>query len=241
MTKDTSRDETLHQRILNDIEGRIMSGEWQPGHRLPFEVDMAAAYSCSRMTVNKVMSQLAKSGLIERRKKSGSFVTQPRAQSAILDIHDIKEEVRSLNLAYQYKVLSLKKRQASAEDSTRLTLSKPHAVIEVTCLHYAGEQPFCLEERLISLAAVPQAVDFDFESLAPGPWLLSQIPWTTAEHRIQAITAGPKETKNLDISPKDACLLIERLTWGPNGPVTYVQLTYPGNRHVVTAQFKPGG
>nr|WP_234902022.1 histidine utilization repressor [Agrobacterium rubi] len=231
----------MHQRILNDIEGRIMSGEWQPGHRLPFEVDMAASYSCSRMTVNKVMSQLAKSGLIERRKKSGSFVTQPRAQSAILDIHDIKEEVRSLNLAYHYAVLSLKKRQASADDRRHLTLTAPHAVVEVTCLHFAGEQPFCLEERLISLAAVPQAADFDFTDLAPGPWLLSQIPWTTAEHRIQAISAGPKETKNLDIAPRDACLLIERLTWGPNGPVTYVQLTYPGNRHVVTAQFKPGG
>ncbi|WP_421359961.1 histidine utilization repressor [Agrobacterium rosae] len=241
MTEKTGKDETLHQRILNDIESRIMSGEWQPGHRLPFEVDMAASYSCSRMTVNKVMSQLAKAGLIERRKKSGSFVTQPRAQSAILDIHDIKEEVSSLHLAYRYKVLSLRKRQASAEDIRRLTLSTPHAVIEVACLHYASEKPFCMEERLISLAVVPQAADFDFKSLAPGPWLLSQIPWTTAEHRIQAITAGPKETKNLDIAPRDACLLIERLTWGPNGPVTYVQLTYPGNRHVVTAQFNPGG
>ena len=217
-----------------------MSGEWQPGHRLPFEVDMAVAYSCSRMTVNKVMSQLAKSGLIERRKKSGSFVTQPRAQSAILDIHDIKEEVRSLNLAYRYKVLTLKKRDASAEDRAHLTLAGPGAVIEVTCLHYAGEQPFCLEERLINLAAVPQAAEADFATLAPGAWLLSQIPWTNAEHRIEAISAGPKETKILDIASRDACLLIERLTWGPNGPVTYVQLTYPGNRHVVTAQFKAG-
>ncbi len=240
MAKQNSSDETLHQRILNDIEGRIMSGEWQPGHRLPFEVDMAAAYSCSRMTVNKVMSQLAKSGLIERRKKSGSFVTQPRSQSAILDIHDIKEEVLSLNLPYRYKVLALKKREASAEDRAHLTLSSSQSVLDVTCLHYAGEQPFCLEERLINLAAVPQAADVDFANLAPGPWLLSQIPWTTAEHRIQAITAGPKETKVLGIPPRDACLLIERLTWGPNGPVTYVQLTYPGNRHVVTAQFKPG-
>ncbi|MGG2473725.1 histidine utilization repressor, partial [Rhizobium sp. BR5] len=39
MTK-ASAGQTLHQRILSDIEGRIVSGEWPPGHRLPFEVDL---------------------------------------------------------------------------------------------------------------------------------------------------------------------------------------------------------
>ncbi|MGO8256693.1 hypothetical protein ACC792_37950, partial [Rhizobium ruizarguesonis] len=53
---------------------------------------------------NAVLTQLAKAGLIERRKKSGSFVTQPQAQSAVLEIHDIKAEVQSLNLPYSYAV-----------------------------------------------------------------------------------------------------------------------------------------
>ena len=29
-------DLSLHQRIVNDIEGRILSGEWPPGKRIPF-------------------------------------------------------------------------------------------------------------------------------------------------------------------------------------------------------------
>jgi hypothetical protein len=41
-------DATLHSKILADIEARIVSGEWPPGYRLPFEID-------SRMTMNKVM------------------------------------------------------------------------------------------------------------------------------------------------------------------------------------------
>ncbi|WP_411196868.1 GntR family transcriptional regulator, partial [Rhizobium sp.] len=57
-----SKDPTLHQRILSEIEGRIVSGEWPPGHRIPFEVDLATQYDCSRMTVNKVLTQLAKAG-----------------------------------------------------------------------------------------------------------------------------------------------------------------------------------
>ena len=59
---------TLHSRILADIEGRIVSGEWSPGYRLPFEVDLAVQFGCSRMTMNKVLAQLVRSGLVERRK-----------------------------------------------------------------------------------------------------------------------------------------------------------------------------
>ena len=51
-----------------------MSGEWAPGHRIPFEHELATEYGCSRMTVNKALSQLARAGLIERRRRSGSFV-----------------------------------------------------------------------------------------------------------------------------------------------------------------------
>ena len=218
-----------------------MSGEWPPGHRLPFEVDLAAQYGCSRMTVNKVMGQLVRSGLIERRKKSGSFVAQPKAQSAVLEIHDIKDEVQSLKLAYGYALISRAKRRSDAEDMRRLGLSKATDVVDITCLHSAGHEPFCLEKRLINLAMVPQAADFDFVQIAPGPWLLAEVPWTSAQHSIQAISADKEEAKLLRLPAQHACLVIERQTWGQGGPVTNVRLTYPGNRHVVTAQFKPGG
>ncbi|WP_120277874.1 histidine utilization repressor [Rhizobium sp. AG855] len=236
-----SGDTTLHSRILADIEGQIVSGEWPPGHRLPFEVDLAAQYGCSRMTVNKVMAQLVRSGLIERRKKSGSFVAQPKAQSAVLEIHDIKDEVQSLKLAYGYALITRTVRRSDAEDMRRLGLSKATDVLDITCLHTAGHEPFCLEKRLINLAMVPQAADFDFVEIAPGPWLLAEVPWTSAQHSIQAVSADKDATKLLKLSAHEACLVIERQTWGQGGPVTNVRLTYPGNRHVVTAQFKPGG
>ena len=112
-------DLSLHQRILGDIEDRILSGEWQPGFRIPFEVDLAEQYRCSRMTVNKALTQLAKTGLIERRRKSGSYVTQPRAQSAVLEIRDIKLEVQSLGLAYDYKLSAKTTRRSNAADRSQ--------------------------------------------------------------------------------------------------------------------------
>ncbi len=57
-----------------DLERLILSGDWPPGHRLPFEVDLAAQYGCSRMTANKVLTQLARAGLIERRKNPAALL-----------------------------------------------------------------------------------------------------------------------------------------------------------------------
>ncbi|MET3238677.1 DNA-binding FadR family transcriptional regulator [Bradyrhizobium japonicum] len=61
---------TLYKRIRADIENRILTGEWPPGHRIPFEHELVARYGCSRMTVNKALSELAQADLIERRRRA---------------------------------------------------------------------------------------------------------------------------------------------------------------------------
>ncbi len=239
MADTNGREPTLHQRILNDIEGKIVSGEWPPGHRLPFEVDLAAQYDCSRMTVNKVMTQLAKGGLIERRKKSGSFVTQPQAQSAVLEINDIEAEVRSLNLPYSFTLKRRELRKATDADVRLLEVATGTRVLAMTCIHFAGPRQFCVEERLINLANVPEAATADFTGTAPGQWLIGQVPWSTAEHRIRAVSAAAEMASMLGISKGAACLVVERRTWSGLGPITHVRLTYPGDTHALVARFTP--
>ncbi|OQP86716.1 histidine utilization repressor [Rhizobium rhizosphaerae] len=239
MTEDSGRERTLHQRILGDIEGRIVSGEWPPGHRLPFEMELAAQYGCSRMTVNKVMTQLAKSGLIERRRKSGSFVTQPQAQSAVLEITDIEAEVRSLNLAYGFRLMKRALRKAGEEELRLIDVAEGAPLLALSCVHMAGPRPFCREERLISLAAVPEAETADFTATPPGQWLIGQVPWSAAEHRIRAVNAGADMAAALAIAKGAACLVVERRTWSGQGAVTQVCLTYPGDSHTLMARFTP--
>ena len=48
----------IHARIRRDIEARIMSGEWAPGTRIPYEHQLMASYGCSRMTVNRALRTL---------------------------------------------------------------------------------------------------------------------------------------------------------------------------------------
>lgn len=206
---------------------------------MPFEVDLATHYDCSRMTVNKVMGQLAKAGLIERRKKSGSFVRQPQIQSAVLEIHDIRAEVESLDLDYGFKILKCTQRAAKSEDRASLDISVGAPLLDIICIHFAGIREFCVEQRLINLAAVPEAAEADFTEIAPGPWLLGHVPWSNAEHRISAEIASKEIARLLGISDRQACLVVERRTWSNSGAVTYVRFSYPGNAHALVARFSP--
>jgi GntR family transcriptional regulator, histidine utilization repressor len=230
---------SLSQRILSDITERIVSGDWPPGTRIPFEYELATEYRCSRMTVNKAMTQLARDGLIERRRRSGSFVAQPRSQAAILEIHDIRAEVQALGRAYRYELVERGLRRADADDRQRLEVRAGAKLIALSCRHFAGKTPFCLEERLISLAAVPEAAGASFAEIAPGPWLLARVPWSAAEHTIRAVGADRATAASLDVAAGTPCLAIERRTWSSEQPVTFVRLTYAGDTHALVARFAP--
>lgn len=230
---------SLSQRILAAITEKIVSGDWPPGHRIPFEHELAVEYRCSRMTVNKAMTQLARSGLIERRRRSGSFVAQPRSQAAVLEIHDIRTEVQALGRPYGYQLVERCLRRAAPADQAFLDVAVGSGIIELSCKHFAGRRPFCLEERLISLGAVPEAAEESFTDIAPGPWLLSRVPWSAAEHTIRALPAETATAAALDIAKGSACLVVERRTWSNDEPVTFVRLTYAGDSHSLTARFAP--
>jgi GntR family histidine utilization transcriptional repressor len=232
-------DDTLHQKILSDIEDKIMTGVWPASHRIPFERDLAIAYGCSRMTVNKVLTQLARTGMIERRRKSGSFVRPPQAQTAVLQISDIRQEVESLGLTYGYRLVTSHICPADPAEQDRLALSSVSQVRRLVCLHFAGKIPFCLEQRSINLAAVPEAEFADFSLEAPGPWLLARVPWSRAEHRISAMEADQNMGRSLALKTGAACLSVERRTLYQGVYLTFVRLIYPGRNHALTARFTP--
>jgi GntR family histidine utilization transcriptional repressor len=232
---------SLHQRILSDIQGLILSGEWPPGRKIPVEHELMKQYKCSRMTVSKVLTQLANARMIDRRRKLGSFVSRP-SQSAVLTIADIKAEVAALGQPYSFELLRRIKRRSTREDRALLTSAKSIPVLEVVCRHMAGAQPFCFEQRLISLEAVPEAANESFADMPPGTWLLQSVPWMLAEHRIRAAEASEETATALKIRQKSPVLTIERTTRASgSSAITFVRLAYPGELHELVASFTPPG
>jgi GntR family histidine utilization transcriptional repressor len=236
---------TLEERIRADVEGRIRSGEWRPGDRIPFEHEFVAQYGCARATVGKALTSLARAGLIERRRKAGSFVAVPRVQSAALDIPDIGAVIAAQGEAYRFVLTARAIRPVDAADPDQQRLGASGTLLWLKGVHFAGDTPFAAEDRAISLATVPEAAKMGFDGLAPGGWLLGHVPWTHARHRISAMAAGSIWSARLKIAPNEACLAIERWTWkaaaGGEAPVTFARQVFPGRLYDLVADFAPAG
>ncbi|MBL9069998.1 MAG: histidine utilization repressor [Sphingopyxis sp.] len=228
----------IHAQIRRDIEARIMSGEWQPGERIPYEHQLMASYGCSRMTVNRALRALIDAGLLESRRRAGTIVSRPRIQRAALEIPDIRDEVAGQGEEYRLDLDRRDIRAATAEDRRLLQIDDGE-VLALECRHHAGGRAFALERRLINLAAVPEAAGVDFAVEPPGSWLLAHVPWTEAEHRITAVNAGAKELVALGIAAGAACMALERWTWRGEERITYARQVYPGDRYALVARFRP--
>lgn len=237
---DIADERALHLRITADLGDKIRSGVWAPGFRIPFEHELSAQYGCARATVNKAVSALASAGLIERRRRAGSFVARQHMQSAVLQIPDLEAEVARRGQLYAYRLLARRLRPADALSTDEAALGAGGEVLEIRCLHLADGRPLALEERVINLASAPDAAGADFSVMAPGGWLLRHAPWTDAEHRIRAINPDPEAAARLEIGPADACLQIQRWTWRLGEGITYACQRFPGDSYDLVARFTPG-
>ena len=226
----------LHERIRSEIEAQILSGALVPGERLPTEHALMQSYDCARMTVNKALSALAASGLIDRRKKAGSFVARPRVHSMVLDVPDLGLQIRERGQSYRYE---LHRRAVRAPSTDYERDVGPGRVLELEGVHFADEMPLAVEHRLISLRAVPAAEAESFAADPPGSWLLHHVPWTEAETRISAVGADSATAHLLGVEIATPCLLIDRRTWRGDDRVTAVRQYFLGSAYDLVARFGP--
>ncbi len=62
--------------IVADVQARIESGEWPPGHRLPSIREMRILYDCSETPVKTATRILEATGWVEGRVGLGVFVAE---------------------------------------------------------------------------------------------------------------------------------------------------------------------
>jgi GntR family transcriptional regulator, histidine utilization repressor len=229
---------TIAERIRSEIEMRIASGEWKPGNRIPFEHELVTQYGCARATVGKALTTLVRAGLLERRRKAGTFVAYPHVQSAVPNIPDIGIAIAERTGSYRFDLLFSELRKSDGTCGDFAVGAKLRHVIGI---HQGQDGPFAYEDRLINLDNVPSARVADFTVQSPGAWLLQSVPWTRAHHRISAVGANADVSVHLAVSRLTPCLLLERKTWRSGTPVTCVSQTFRGDRFDLIATFSPDG
>lgn len=227
----------LWQQIRRALMRPIADGSWPPDTKIPKEIELIERYGAARMTVHRAIRSLATDGLVARRRRFGTVVATRPPERPVLEIWDIAAEVARTGGEHSFEI---RERDRIEEDGRSAIGTEPGTpLLRLLVLHLCNGEPFQLEERLINLALVPEAVSEPFSRSPPGSWLVANVAWTEAEHAITAEGASSKVARLLALDPGTACLVVERRTWNEDTPVTWARLVHPGDKRRLVARFSP--
>jgi GntR family histidine utilization transcriptional repressor len=229
----------MWQQIRRALAQPILRGEWPPGTRMPAEIALTERFGTSRMTVAKAVQSLASEGLVERRRRVGTVVSERPQERPVFEIWDIADLVTRAGGSYSYKLLSCEQLKRDPERRELLGVSPRTPTLAMLCLHLRNGLPYQLEERLVNIDAAPGITCQPLDEEGPGPWLVTQVPWTDAEHKISAFEAPALIAEHLKLQARAACLVVDRRTWNESVPVTYARLWHPGGQHSLVGHFQP--
>ena len=219
--------QSVHDQLLRDIRER----RWRPGDRLPDEVDLAIDFDCSRTTINRAMRELAKAGIVERRRRAGTRVSMHPVGRAKLEIPVIRLEVEARGSVWRQMLLERALRRPPAGVAAKMRLDRSQNALYLRSLHFADEQPLLFEDRWINTDFLPTALDIDFQLISANEWLVQNAAYTTGDMVFTAANADPEQAELLETKIGTALLIADRTTWDADIAITVVRLFHaPGYR-----------
>jgi GntR family transcriptional regulator, histidine utilization repressor len=223
-----------YRGVKETLLQRIRTHAWPPGSLLPGEIELAGEFGVARGTVNRALRELTDEGFLERRRKGGTRVRQAPLRAARFEIQIVRAAIEETGAAYSYELLQRREEEGPKEVRRILAARTGEQLLRLLCLHRADGKPYQVEERWISLAALPEARDADFTTLGPNEWLVQTVPYTEVEIRILASAANRAVAKALALEPGVALLTTSRTTWLDGVPLTHVRLTFHEGHELVT-------
>jgi GntR family transcriptional regulator len=236
----------LYQQLTEKCRKELRDGTYRADERFPSERELVSRYGISRVTANKVISNLVAEGLLIFRPGIGSFVAPAMNLSASLrEMESFTESAKVLGLkpsteVLVFKLLGIAELPAGIADLLRL--SAGDRVYQVERLRIADTEPVILEFRWIHAGLVPGLKKQDMQSSFYG--LLAsryKLPIEGEDHQIHARNLTKDESRQLKAPAGAAALVVDGrgYTHG-HRPVWYQVLVYRGDRYVLENSVRVG-
>jgi GntR family histidine utilization transcriptional repressor len=218
-------------QIKSALLDQIERGEMRPGDKVLSENKLAASFGVSRMTARRALSELVAEGILARSQGVGTFVSDSRPMSSILEIRSIDDEIMQRGHRYSNKVLGVDTIQASERQSVWLGVAANSLIYHTKIVHMENELVIQLEDRLVNPALAPDYIEQNFVHTTANHYLSKVAPLTQADHSVEAILPNKGLAHILNIDVAQPCLKLSRRTYSNKGIVSYARLYHPGNRY----------
>ena len=202
----------LHLQAQQLLLSLIDDGTYQPGERLPSEIDLAAQLGISRPTLREALLRLEQQGVISRRHGVGTFISSrtPILESGLQILESVERQAHRIGLNTQVVDLNVMERPATSKELAMLSLStsKPADVLSVDRVIAVEGKSIAYLKDVVPLAYLRQKdLGEQFSGSVLDILLQRGTPLPTTSHtEIMAEGAKGQVASRLGISPGTALL-----------------------------------
>lgn len=212
-------DQPAHARIANWLEGLVLSGELEPGDKLPAEVEIATSLGVSRMTLRQALGAVEAKGFIDRRRGrfGGSFVAAPRLELDHASLPGFTEQMLRIDVEPGAQLIKAATCRPDTVVAKALGLRRGDLVHEIQRVRTANGEPIIVEEAYLPAEVFPDLLAKNLHgSLYAAMRDYGSAP-VTADERIEATQASADKSDILGVAPASPLLLIVRTSFAANG------------------------
>ncbi len=236
-----AQEKPRYQQLKDLIIERISSGDLRPKDRVPSENELVEAMNVSRMTANRALRELTDEGYVDRVAGRGTFVSDFRARSHVLEVHDIADEILRRGHVHTCDVIRQSRQHARGPVAKALHVEQGTDVFHLLLVHFENGSPIQIEDRHIVAEFAPDCLEQDFCHVTPSAYLTSVSPLQEAEQVVRATQPNAVVRRRLQMADDEASLIVIRRTWSHGRPVTFARLHHPGSRYELTGDYTPPG
>jgi GntR family histidine utilization transcriptional repressor len=227
----------LFEDIKDFIKKQIEDGVYKTGDKIPTEMELAKTFGTSRQTINKALRDLVLDDIIERFPRSGSFVKEKIAQSSILDLKNIADEIQERGNTYSNELVCLNKIKADSNIAKTLKVVKDQEVYISQMIHKENGVPVRFDTRYIKPSSAPKYITQTFVDITPAQFLKKNCPVEKVNNTIEAVIVNQEIQDYLNISKNEPCLKISRVVTSKGEIASYSKLYYPSSRYKLNSTF----
>lgn len=148
---------SLWRRIADELEQSIARGAFQPGSKLPGEINIARRFGVNRHTVRRAIAALAQRGLVRAERGSGTFIEQRRIPYPIRPRTRFSEIVGRAGHSVSGQLIAHTVENADVEVARRLKLKPGTPALRLELLRYADRVPVCAATTWLEAQRFPDA------------------------------------------------------------------------------------
>lgn len=240
---DRDRPEPIYHQLEVLLRGRILSGEWPAGTRIPTEKELCEAYRVSRVTARQAIKNLVDGGFLTRKAGRGTFVKAPLLTAGERGLRSFSEDMRDLSLRPGSVLLGLSVEPADNTELERLDLPVGASVVRLKRLRTGDGHPIGVQ---LTRLPADRFGDLSADELAGGSLyeLLGGrygVEIAEAHEKFWASKVGVEDAATLQVAVGAPAFRVERLAFDAYGPIEFTTSLMRGDRYQIQWVLKGRG